>query len=1223
MARHSPSRPAFTHISPPFYANGVQAISGIAYQDGGTTALASGAGGAGLVNVRVGNGEVQTVTTGANGYYYAIVANGKIDTTDGTDVLAYTTANATTGAADGATFRTAFGTVNNVDVSGGWRRDTTALGTLSALDAAYADATAGTTASGLTFANRSIFVVNDFAVDTALSVSGTVNLSSPENVTQTAAISANTLTLQGSGNTFTLTNSGNQFSQFAASGGAIDVYDASSLTVAANATDACNCLVTGVTGDEIKIATVGDLTIASGAAISGSSPVLVAGGAFINNAGSSAIAATSGRWLIYSANPTGDTFSGLDSGNTAVWNTAAGDAVSATGNRYVFAYHPTLTVAAVDSSKTYGDVATLPNATITGLDAGVTGAYLGDTLSDVVSGSASLTSTGAAATASVGTFDIVAAQGSLASSGYGFNFVNGSLSVNQRAITVTADGASRTYGDANPALTYTVGGAGLVNNDTLSGSLSTTAGQYSDVDSYGITLGSLGNANYAITYTGANLTITPRALTVMADAKSKAYGDANPALTYTTSGLVNNDTLSGSLSTSAGQYSNVGSYGIAIGSLGNANYAITYNAANLTINPRALTVTADAKSKAYGDANPALTYTATGLVNNDTLSGSLATSAGQYSDVGNYTITSTLANSNYAITYNAANLTITPRALTVTADALSKTYGDANPALTYTVGGAGLVNNDTLSGSLSTTAGQYSDVSSYGITLGSLSNANYAITYTGANLTITPRALTVTADAKSKAYGDANPTLTYTTSGLVNNDTLSGSLSTLAGQYSNVGSYGIAIGSLGNTNYAITYNAANLTITPRALTVTADALSKAYGDANPTLTYTATGLVNGDMLSGSLSTTAGQYSNVGAYAIAQGTLAVSSNYALTYAGANLTVNQRALTVTADAQSKTYGDANPTLSYSVGGAGLVNGDMLSGSLATATGQYSNVGAYAIAQGTLAASSNYALTYAGANLTVNQRALTVTADAQSKTYGDANPMLSYTATGLVNNDTLSGSLATAAGQYANAGAYAITQGSLANANYAISYAGADLTVNQRAITVAANSLSRRYGLANPALAYTVGGPGLVNGDGLSGGLATSATSLSEPGAYVITQGTLAASANYNMTFLPGMLTVEKAASSEPGTTASSVAMAFDMGRFAPLHPAPSENAETADGSHVLLADPRFDGTVICLDNGNGCVSLPAQATPPATLHKPPDAGRSAGLNRPGTGGRIPTI
>ncbi|MGY5776270.1 MBG domain-containing protein [Rhizobium sp. LEGMi135b] len=1558
----------------PFYANGVQAISGIAYQNGGTTALASGGSGAGLVNVRVGNGAVQTVTTGANGYYYAIVANGTIDTTNGTDVLAYTIANATTGAADGATFSMALGTVNNVDVSGGWRRDTTALGTLSTLDAAYANATAGTTASGLTFANRSIFAVNDFAIDTALSVSGTVNLSSPGNVTQTAAISANTLMLQGAGNTFTLTNSGNQFSQFAASGGAIDIYDASSLTVAANVTDACNCVVTGVTGDQIKITTAGDLTIASGAAITGSSPVLAASGAFINNAGSGAVAATSGRWLIYSANPTGDTFGGLDSGNTAVWNTVAGDAVSATGNRYVFDYHPTLTVAAVDASKTYGDVATLPNASITGLDAGVTGAYLGDTLSDVVSGSASVTSTGVASSANVGTFDIVAAQGSLVSSSYGFNFVNGSLSVTPRALTVTADAQTRIYGNANPVLTYTIGGLGLVNNDTLSGSLSTsagqysnvgayaiaqgtlaassnyaltyaganltvnpraltvtadgvsktygdvnpaltytatglinndtlsgslatTAGQYSNVGSYGITQGSLANANYAISYTGANLTVNSRALTVMADAKSKAYGDANPALTYTTSGLVNNDTLSGSLATTAGQYSNVGAYAITQGSLANANYAISYTGANLTVNPRALTVTADGVSKTYGDANPTLTYAASGLVNNDTLFGSLSTSAGQYSNVGAYAITQgSLANSNYAITYSGANLTIIPRALTVTADGVSKTYGDVNPALTYTATGlinndtlsgsltttagqysnvgsygitqgslananyaisytganltvnpraltvtanaqsraygdanptltytaTGLINNDTLSGSLATTAGQYSDVGSYGITQGSLANANYAISYTGANLTVNSRALTVMADAKSKAYGDANPTLTYTVggaglvngdtfsgslttsagqysnvgayaiaqgtlaassnyaltyaganltvnpraltvtadgvsktygdvnpaltytaTGLINNDTLSGSLATTAGQYSNVGSYGITQGSLANTNYAISYSGANLTITPRALTVTADGVLKTYGDANPVLTYAASGLVNGDTLSGSLSTTAGQYSNVGAYAITQGSLtnanyaisyaganltvnpraltvtadallraygdanptltytatglvnndtlsgslsttagqysdvgnyaitgsfsassnyaltyvganlsinqraitvtadavskiygdtnpvlsymvggaglvngdalsgslattagqysnvgsyaitgsfSASSNYALTYVGANLSINQRAITVTADAQSKTYGDANPALSYRVGGAGLVNGDTLSGLLTTSAGQYSNVGVYAIAQGTLAASGNYALTYAGANLNVNQRALRVTADAQSKTYGDANPTLTYTATGLVNNDALSGSLSTTARQYSNVGAYAITQGSLANANYAISYTGADLTVNQRAITVAADSLSRRYGLANPALTYTIGGAGLVNGDRLSGGLATSATSLSAPGAYAITQGTLAASADYSMTFLPGVLTVKQATNPEPGTTASSVAMAFDMGRFAPLHPAPSDNTETADGTHVLLDDPRLDGTVICLDNSS-CISVPA--------------------------------
>jgi len=29
--------------------------------------------------------------------------------------------------------------------------------------------------------------------------------------------------------------------------------------------------------------------------------------------------------------------------------------------------------------------------------------------------------------------------------------------------------------------------------------------------------------------------------------------------------------------------------------------------------------------------------------------------------------------------------------------------------------------------------------------------------------------------------------------------------------------------------------------------------------------------------------------------------------------------------------------------------------------------------------------------------------------------------------------------------------------------------------------------------------------------------------------------------------------------------------------------------------VITDPRFEGTFVCLDNGNGCVSLPGQATP----------------------------
>ena len=465
------------------------------------------------------------------------------------------------------------------------------------------------------------------------------------------------------------------------------------------------------------------------------------------------------------------------------------------------------------------------------------------------------------------------------------------------------------------------------------------------------------------------------------------------------------------------------------------NYALNYASADLTVTQRAITVTADAKSRAYGDANPALTYQVggSGLANGDTLSGALATSATTASNVGIYGIAQgTLAASgNYALNYASADLTVTQRAITVTADAKSRAYGDANPALTYQVGGSGLANGDSLSGALATSATTSSNVGVYGITQGTLAaSGNYALNYASADLTVTQRAITVTADAKSRAYGDVNPALTYQVggSGLANGDTLSGALATSATAASNVGIYGIAQGTLAASgNYALNYASADLTVTQRAITVTADAKSRAYGDTNPALTYQlgGSGLANGDTLSGALATSATIASNVGIYGIGQGTLAASGNYALNYASADLTVTQRAITVTADAKSRAYGDANPALTYQVGGAGLANGDSLSGALATSATAASNVGAYGITQGSLAASTNYALNYASANLTVTQRAITVTADAKSRAYGDANPALTYQVggSGLANGDSLSGALATSATAASNVGIYGI--------------------------------------------------------------------------------------------------------------------------------------------------------------------------------------------------------
>src|SRR5207249_11225177 len=124
---------------------------------------------------------------------------------------------------------------------------------------------------------------------------------------------------------------------------------------------------------------------------------------------------------------------------------------------------------------------------------------------------------------------------------------------------------------------------------------------------------------------------------------------------------------------------------------------------------------------------------------------------------------------------------------------------------------------------------------------------------------------------------------------------------------------------------------------------------KTYADADPGLTYhtTSGSLVTYTTLFRALSRAAGE--NVGSYTIQQGTLALSTNYALTYAGAHLTIDARAVRVTADAKSKTYGDADPGLTYQITGGSLAFGDAFTGALGRATGEA--VGSYAIRQDTL--------------------------------------------------------------------------------------------------------------------------------------------------------------------------------------------------------------------------------------------------------------------------------
>lgn len=101
------------------------------------------------------------------------------------------------------------------------------------------------------------------------------------------------------------------------------------------------------------------------------------------------------------------------------------------------------------------------------------------------------------------------------------------------------------------------------------------------------------------------------------------------------------------------------------------------------------------------------------------------------------------------VTYNSGaevsvpiTFTVNKRAVTVTADNVSKAYGDENPVLTYKLTSGTLVSGDSLQITCATTATKTSDVGSYPITVTSGSNPNYAITTEGGTLTINKKAVT-------------------------------------------------------------------------------------------------------------------------------------------------------------------------------------------------------------------------------------------------------------------------------------------------------------------------------------------------------------------------------------------------------------------------------------------------------------------------------------------------
>ena len=261
----------------------------------------------------------------------------------------------------------------------------------------------------------------------------------------------------------------------------------------------------------------------------------------------------------------------------------------------------------------------------------------------------------------------------------------------------------------------------------------------------------------------------------------------------------------------------------------NKNYKDVTVDYTLTVTRKAVTVTADNKSKVFGEKDPELTATVAGTLGEDTVKYDVVREAGE--NVGKYTITPSgkAEQGNYSVTYATGTLTITSQSIDPGTDP-EKPNPDYTGAKVNSPSDKVYDGNEhkwiptvTDKADKKLEAGKdytveystknFKDVGTIDVTITGIGNYTGTVTRT---YKITPKSVTVTADNKSKVFGEKDPELTATVAGTLGKDTVEYTLSRKAGE--DVGTYTITpSGKAEQGNYSVSYVAGTLTITSQSI----------------------------------------------------------------------------------------------------------------------------------------------------------------------------------------------------------------------------------------------------------------------------------------------------------------------------------------------------------------------------------------------------------------------
>lgn len=525
--------------------------------------------------------------------------------------------------------------------------------------------------------------------------------------------------------------------------------------------------------------------------------------------------------------------------------------------------------------------------------------------------------------------------------------------------------------------------------------------------------------------------------------------------------------------------------------------------------------------------------------------------------------------------YTSGRITVTIKmaevTATVTPDKDTLTYGDTLPSLTATINGETykiesgkytLQMKDSMqaiTGSVANNVGTYNIVResvNISVLREKYPEKNYDIKLTTVGtITINKADLTVTIDKINPlTYGDELPKINYTFSELKLSDKESDftvSVDTKYKKKADADDYTLTAKVSGDkTNfYNITVNTVEFKVNKRPATITIDKVNDiTYGDKVPDLSASVKDVLDGDSLSYTLKpgyTVGAKPGNYTASVDFDENAAENKNYAITTTGRTFNVGTKALEIKLDS-NVSVGNVAKTYTVEVGSQDLVigelaTGDVIEGSVSITSSEGGTfVDDKAFQKNIVIKNAAGEVVTAYYEITYNLKvvfvkyAFEINADDKTVTYNGAPQnvdLVTWDASktykvmyGTAANECNAESLREL--NFINAGTYTIYFKVVDTANGAEEKGSVKFTISPAEVTVKVNDVTITYG-DTPKFEYTV--TGLVDGETLSGEADYSGAG-TDAGDYVISVSGLTASNNYNVSFVPGKLTIDK----KPATT-----------------------------------------------------------------------------------------